>query len=153
MAEETQAQEAAEETPQGAPKHETDWKAEARKWEARAKKSEAAEGELEKLKQAQMTEQEKANARAEKAEAELAEMRAETERIQAARETAEATGVPRELLEFCADREAMERFAAIYSEKRPEVHAVAKDAAPRIVKDKATRTNGDIFAEAVANLL
>lgn len=44
---------------------ETDWKAEARKWEKRAKENNAAQTELEQLRQAQMTEQEKAVADAE----------------------------------------------------------------------------------------
>lgn len=152
MAEESIQEETLTE-PQGEEKPKTDWKAEARKWEALAKKGKAAEDELAKLKEEQMTEQEKANARAEKAEAELAEIKAESERLQAARDVSEKTGVSRELLEFCIDQQAMERFAAIYAEKRPEVHAVAKDTASRIVKDKAKRTNGDIFAEAVAGLI
>ncbi|MER5213696.1 hypothetical protein ABT063_24770 [Streptomyces sp. NPDC002838] len=45
---------------------EPDWKAEARKWEQRAKDNKGAVDELEKLKAAQMTEQEKAVAAAEK---------------------------------------------------------------------------------------
>lgn len=49
----------------------TDWKAEARKWESRAKKSKAAQDELEKLKQAQMTEQQKAQAKIAKLQKEL----------------------------------------------------------------------------------
>jgi len=46
---------------------EPDWKAEARKWEKRAKENNTAAEELEKLKAAQLTEQEKAIAEAEKA--------------------------------------------------------------------------------------
>ena len=86
------------EEPQGEPKAKTDWKAEARKWENLAKKGKAAEEELAKLKEAQMTEQEKANARAEKAEAELAAIKAENERLTAAREYSASQGVPLELL-------------------------------------------------------
>ena len=102
----------AEEKPQGEPEADkTDWKAEARKWEARAKKSAQAELELEALKQSQMTEQEKATKRAEEAEKQLAELKAETQRLADAREIAERDGIPVNLLEFCADREAMEAFA------------------------------------------
>lgn len=126
MAEEAQAQQAADE-PQGeAAKPEAtavDWKAQARKWEERAKKSAAAEAELEKLKAAQMTEQEKAVARAEAAEKELAALKAEAERLTAAREVAAASGVPLELLEFCRDKNAMESFAKAYAENVPKAHA------------------------------
>lgn len=45
----------------------TDWKAEARKWETRAKENKGAAAELEQLRAAQMTEQEKAVKAAEKA--------------------------------------------------------------------------------------
>ena len=80
MADEQVQEVAEEQEPQGEAKR-TDWKAEARKWENLAKKGKAAEEELAKLKEAQMTEQEKANARAEKAEADLAAMKAENERL------------------------------------------------------------------------
>lgn len=154
MAEETTAEEQPQE-PQGdaeQPKPETDWKAEARKWEARAKKSEAAEAELEQLKQSQMTEQEKATARAEKAEAELAEVKAEQQRMAYAREVAERDGVPAELLEFCADTEAMEAFAARYKAANPpqQVHAAPRSSGPRIVRDgDAAQTNAQRFAQFV----
>lgn len=154
MAEETQVEEQPQE-PQGEaeqPKPETDWKAEARKWEARAKKSEAAEAELDALKQAQMTEQEKATARAEKAEAELAEAKAEQQRIRDAREIAERENVPLELVEFCADAEAMEAFAARYKAANPpqQVHAAPRSSGPRIVRDgEAAQTNAQRFAQFV----
>lgn len=56
------AEPAAPPAPAGDPAPETDWKAEARKWEKRAKENTS---ELEKLRQAQMTDQEKAVAEAE----------------------------------------------------------------------------------------
>ena len=59
--------------PQG---NETDWKAEARKWEKYAKENAAARKELDALKAAQMTEQERLVKRAEEAERLLAEANA-----------------------------------------------------------------------------
>lgn len=122
MADENEKNEQAE-TPQGDEVQATDWKAEARKWEARAKKSQAAEAELEKLKAANMTEQEKAIARAEAAEAELTALKAEAERMAAAREVAASTGVPLELLEYCRDKDAMAAFAKAYVDNAPKAHA------------------------------
>ena len=110
--------------PQGEPKAKTDWKAEARKWENLAKKGKAAEEELAKLKEAQMTELEKANAKAEKAETELAEMKAESERLQAARQYSQEQGVPLELLEFCK-AEDMEAFCKAFKAQQTPVHSVA----------------------------
>ena len=76
MAEELQEVEAQEVEAEQA---ETDWKAKyesmrehMRDWEKKAKANQSAADELEQLKAAQMTEQEKAIARAEQAEAELA---------------------------------------------------------------------------------
>lgn len=112
------------EEPQGEPKAKTDWKAEARKWESLAKKGKAAEEELARLKESQMTEQEKANARAEKAEAELAQMKAEADRLQAAREYASSEAVPLELLEFCK-AEDMDAFCKAYKAAQVEVHALS----------------------------
>lgn len=76
----------------------TDWKAEARKWEARAKKSQEAEKELEELKAAQMTEQEKATKRAERAEAELSELKAKAERAETVAAVADKANVPAEVV-------------------------------------------------------
>lgn len=115
----------------------TDWKAEARKWEARAKKSEAAEAELDALKQAQMTEQEKITQRAEKAEAELAEVKAKAQRMEDARTIAERDNVPLELLEFCADAEAMEDFSRIYQTNRPTVHSAPTARSSKILAENS----------------
>lgn len=152
MAEETKQPEPAAPEPQGEEQHETDWKAEARKWEARAKKSQNAELELEALKQAQMTEQEKERARAEKAEQELAAMKAEQQRLADARDVAKATGIPQNLLEYCADREAMERFAKEYTAAQPVTHSAAAASGTRIVSGGAKPTDGEVFAEAVRDL-
>lgn len=156
MAEETKQEvEQVEAEPQGEAKPETDWKAEARKWEQRAKKSQAAELELEALKQAQMTEQEKANARAEKAESELAALKAENQRLADAKDIAAASGVPVRLLEYCADREAMEAFAKEYIAERPATHSAASASGSRIVRNQDVNppSKGDVFANAVAGLL
>ena len=110
-----------------------DWKAEARKWEARAKENKAAADELESIRAERMTESEKLTARAEKAEKELAALKAESERASAAQEVAKSTGVPVELLLFCADRAAMEAFAEKYAEgsKTP--------AAPRVSGSRVSK--------------
>ena len=144
MADEMQEVQATEE-PQGEAETKTDWKAEARKWESLAKKGKAAEDELARLKEAQMTEQEKANARAEKAEKELAEMKAEAERLQLAREYSVKENVPLELLEFC-NAESMERFCKVYKANQIPTHSVAFSSGSRIVKEGAAVANRDVFA-------
>lgn len=146
MADENVQEVEQEAEPQGEAKAKTDWKAEARKWEALAKKGKAAEDELAKLKEAQMTEQEKANARAEKAEAELAEMKAEAARLQSARDIAAKHAVPAELLEFCADAEAMERFCSVYREVQQPIHAAAGGIPTRIAKGGGKADPRDVFA-------
>lgn len=141
--------------PQGEPEaKETDWKAEARKWEARAKKSAQAELELEALKQAQMTEQEKEKARADKAEQELAELKAAQQRYSDAREIAERDGIPVNLLEFCADREAMEAFAHEYKAAQLVTHSAATAPSSRISsRDGMQLSNGEKFAQAMAGVI
>ena len=131
----------------------TDWKAEARKWEARAKKSADAEAELAALKASQMTEAEKAAAHLAEVEAELATLKAEQQRRTDAADVARATGVPASLLAYCADRDAMERFAAEYAEaKRPAAAPAAEPA--RIVRDDGAKpTTREIFAEYAAEKL
>ena len=137
--------------PQGTEQHETDWKAEARKWEARAKKGAEAEKELAELKAAQMTEQEKLQARAEQAENELAALKAEAERANDAREVAKAYDVPASLLEYCKDRDAMERFAKEYAEQRKETPVAPKAHSSRLVKQHVTQAgNRDVFAALMA---
>ena len=131
------------EEPQGEPKK-TDWKAEARKWENLAKKGKAAEEELAKLKEAQMTEQEKANARAEKAEAELAAMKAENERLAAAREYSASQGVPLELLDFI-QTERMEEFCKAYKAAQMQTHSISSSTFPRIVKEGGKTDPKDAF--------
>ena len=157
MAEETKAAEPqeqqAEQTEQA-----TDWQAKyeamrqhAREWEKAAKANKGAADELEKLKAEQMTEQEKALARAEKAEKQLAELQAEQQRAEAVAEVSKATGVPTELLAFCADRDTMERFASVYAQTLPETHAAASTSGTRIVAGERKPSTRDQFAAALAN--
>lgn len=155
MAEETTAaetQEQAEQTEQ------VDWQAKyeemrkhSRDWEKQAKANKTAADELEKLKAAQMSEQEKAVARAEKAEAKLAQMEAEAQRAQDAQEVAKTAGVPLQLLEFLPDRETMERFASVYAQTLPETHAAASTSGTRIVAGERKPSTRDQFAAALAN--
>ena len=140
---------------------EKDWQAEYEKmrehmrdWEKKAKANQSAAEELEQLKQAQLTEQEKALQRAEKAEAELATFKAEAERVDTARQISADTGVPFELLMYCADTEAMADFAKKYQSEQPHVSAAASATRSRIVRgaDNSAKSHGEIFADAVADL-
>lgn len=143
----TEAQ--AVEQPQGA---ETDWKAEARKWERYAKENKAARDELDALKAAQMSEQEKLVKRAEDAEAKLAEAQAAIQHSKDVSEVAAESGVPASLLEFCADRAAMEKFAEQFNGSQPPVHSAAPAPASRIVRESGVKpTNADVFADMLAD--
>lgn len=85
--------------PHGEPKaEETDWKAQARKWEERAKANKDAAEELEKLKEAQMSEQEKAAKHTKELEAKLATYEAERQQHEWCVQVAKKTGVPADLL-------------------------------------------------------
>lgn len=149
-----QAQEIAQvDEPHGEETKQTDWKAEARKWEQRAKKSEQAANELEILKAAQMTEQEKAEARAVKAESELAQLKAQQAHYSDARELAKEYGVPFELLECCADRDAMVKAVTLLKSNPQTVHAASQSNNTRIVKGGGEMSNRDKFALAVESLI
>lgn len=125
-----------------------------RDWEKKAKENAAAASELEALKQAQLTEQEKANARAEKAESELAALKAEAQRKEDARAIADETGVPLELLEYCADKDAMEEFARVYTAKQPTVHAAAPAVGTKVHRGSGSPvTTAQQFADAIENQL
>lgn len=69
-----------------------------REWEKKAKANEDAANELEKLKQSQMTAEQKAEQRANKLEEELKGYRLDAERRKWAKEHSEAYGVPVEVL-------------------------------------------------------
>lgn len=135
---------------------ETDWQAKyeemrghMRDWEKKAKANQSAADELEKLKAEQMTEQEKANARAEAAEAELAQLKAEKERVDAAQKLAGETGVPFEMLMYCADADAMADFAKTYA-AQTHVSSVPSAKSSRIITGNKERiTARDQFAAAL----
>lgn len=150
--EQQQTEEVEVDEPQG-DETEIDWKAMARKHEKEAKRNRAAAEELEKLKQERMTESEKLAARAEKAEAELSRITAENERVAAAQEVAKTTGIALELLMFCKDKDAMERFAEVYRETS-HVPSAPKKQSSRIVRDSETpASTRDVFAEMMQNLI
>lgn len=140
----------AEETPQGAP--ETDWKAEARKWEKYAKENAAARKELDALKAAQMTEQERLVKRAEDAERQLAEANAAIQHAKDVQEISASSGVPASLLEFCNDRDAMERFAEQFN-GASKAHSAPSAPQSRIVTGNgAQASNADVFADMLDQL-
>ena len=122
-----------------------------RDWEKKAKANQSAADELEQLKAAQMTEQEKANARADKAEAELEALKAEAAKVEAARAIANETNVPFDLLMYCKDADAMTEFAKKFQAEQPAVHAAGSAQKSRIQRD-GTQSKGDIFAAAVQDL-
>lgn len=152
MADETQAQSTDEQAQQV--DDNTDWQAKyeamrehMRDWEKKAKANQSAADELEKLKSEQMTEQEKANARAEKAEAELNALKAEQQRTDAARRLSTETGVPFEMLMYCADEEAMADFAKTYA-KENHVSSAPAAVGSRVIRgNEKPRDNGAVFAE------
>jgi Ser-tRNA(Ala) deacylase AlaX len=135
----------------------TDWQAKyeemrqhSREWEQRAKANKAAADELEQIKAAQMTEQEKLTARAEAAEAKLAELEAQTAHDTAAKQVAEETGVPLDLLMFCSDEEAMTDFAAKYTADSRIPSAPSATGVSRIIKGDGEKPNTrDQFAKAL----
>lgn len=131
----------------------TDWKAEARKWEKYAKENAEAKKELDALRAAQMTEQERLVQRAEQAERELADARAAIQHSKDVAEIAAKSGVPAALLEFCADRDAMEQFAEQFGTAAPQLHSAPAAPQSRAVRDeKAGATNADVFASLVDSL-
>lgn len=73
-------------------------RAHSREWERKARENQEAAAELEKLKEAQATEQEKAVRRAERAEAELSELKAKAERAETVTAVADAANVPAEVV-------------------------------------------------------
>jgi len=133
----------------------TDWKAKyeemrthSRDWEKKAKANQSAADELEKLKAAQMTEQEKANARAEAAEAELQQLKAQQAKVDAATRLASESGVPFEMLMYCQDEEAMTDFAKTYAQATHVASAPTALGGSRIIRgNDKPKDNGQLFAE------
>lgn len=158
MAEETNVQ--STETQEPETTEAVDWEAKykamrehSREWERKAKANEGAAKELEQLREASLTEQERAIKRAETAEAELEKLRGEAQRRLDAQEMSETTGIPVSLLMHCADRADMETFA---SEWAAEHHVPAASPAPesRVVRGgEAAASTRDLFAEFVANFI
>ena len=138
----------------------TDWRAKyedmrahSRDWEKKAKANQSAADELEKLKAAQMSEQERERARADAAEAELARLKAEQSRAEAAQRISAEGGVPLELLMFCADEDAMAEFAKAYERDAHVRSAPSALAGSRIVRgNDKPRDNGELFAEFAQHL-
>lgn len=123
-------------------------RAHSREWEKRAQANQKAADELEKLREAQMTEQERERARADAAEAEVAKLRAEQARGEAAQRISAEKGVPLEMLMFCADEEAMAEFAKAYERDSHVRSAPSALAGSRIVRgNDKPRDNGEVFAE------
>lgn len=157
MADETKTVEAQEPEMQ---ESETDWKAKyeemrghMRDWEKKSKANQAAASELEKLREAKMTEQEKEKVRADAAEAELAELKAEHERTSAAQRIAKETGVPLALLMYCMDEEAMTEFAKKYTDETHVSSAPSALGGSRIVRGNDTpKDNSEVFADFAQNL-
>ena len=119
-----------------------------RDWEKKAKANQSAADELERLKAAQMTEQDKANARAEAAEAELAQLKAEKAKVDAATQLAAETGVPFEMLMYCADEEAMTDFAKTYAKETHVSSAPSALGGSRIIRgNDKPKDNGELFAD------
>lgn len=146
MAEELEPTNQVDEEPHGE-ESKTDWKAEARKWEKYAKENKAARDELEALKAAQMTEQEKANARAEAAEKELEALKTEKAKTDAAQKLANETGVPFEMLMFCKDEESMTDFAKTYAKETHVPAAPKAKSGSRIITGNEKPSNSAVFAE------
>ena len=141
---------------------ETDWKAKyeemrthSRDWEKKAKAYQSAADELEKLKASQMSEQERSNARAEAAEAELQQLKAEIARTDAAMRIANETGVPVEMLMFCADEDAMTEFVKTYEKNTHVSSAPNALGGSRVVRSgsEKPKDNAEIFAEFAQNLM
>ena len=117
-------------------KHDTDWKAEARKWESRAKELLGSQAEQ--------------AARAEDAEAKLVEANRAKEHAEAVVSVAASSGVPAEFLAFCSDKEQMESFGKLWASYHADgepPHAWAKAPSKRLVSSGSTNlSNRDIFA-------
>lgn len=138
---------------------EADWKAKyeemrthSRDWEKKARANQSAADELEKLKAAQMTEQEKANARAEAAEAELNALKAEKAKADAAHAISKESGIPFEMLMFCADEGAMRDFAKTYAKDTHVSSAPSSLSSSRIIRGNEQKPNArDQFAALLEN--
>ena len=87
----------------------------------------AAKKELDELKQAQMTDLEKANSRAEAAETELAKLKAENQRSAWAQAASEKYGVPANLLRGSTEKEIGEHAKQLAEAFKPGKPRVGSD--------------------------
>ncbi len=149
MADDPTKQDQNDDTDEGA----VDWKAKyeemrthARDWESKAKANKDAAQELEKLKAANLSEQEKAIARAEKAEAELQQLRAQSERAQMAQRVAAKTKLPLEVVQALngEDEDALTSQANSLKKLFPNYPDREDDGGGNT---NAKKTNADRFAE------
>jgi hypothetical protein len=130
-----------------------DWKAKyeemrthAREWETKAKANKGAADELEKLKAANLSEQEKAIARAEKAEAELQKLQANAERAEMAQRVAAKTKLPLEIVQTLngEDEDTLVQQANSLKKLFPNYPNREDDGGGNA---NAKKTNADRFAE------
>lgn len=153
----TQEEHAQTDKPHGddAARHETDWKAEARKWEQRAKENRDAANAA-KVDSERLAELERRLSEAEQRNAQMEQEKAELEWRRAA---SEATGVPADVLRGATAEEVMEHARAIKAvgfsyPAQHEPHNAAKPSASKdeilAIKDsakrlEAIRANIDLF--------
>ena len=145
-------------TPQeGAQQDTTDWKAKyeamkahSREWEKKAKGNQEAADELEKLRESQATEQEKAVKRAEKAEAELADMKAKAERAVTVAKVADDAGIPAEVVQMlngADEAELAEQVGRIL--KLLPAYPTRQDDGGSNAVAKRKKTTADQFADSI----
>lgn len=121
-----------------------------RDWEKRAKDNQTAADELEKLKEAQASEQEKAVKRAEKAEAELSQLKAAAERAEWIARVADGAGVASEvvsMLNGSDEGELSEQVERLL--KLLPAYPTRTDDGGGAGSSAAKKTNADRFAEAL----
>ena len=135
----------------------TDWKAKyeamkahSREWEKKAKGNQEAADELEKLRESQATEQEKAVKRAEKAEAELADMKAKAERAVTVAKVADDAGIPAEVVQMlngADEAELAEQVGRIL--KLLPAYPTRQDDGGSNAVAKRKKTTADQFADSI----
>lgn len=137
----------------------TDWKAEARKWEQRAKENSAAADELQKLKESQMSELEKAQAKAQQFEAENNMLKAQKALAEYIETAASEHDVPLQFLRVLGDQQAVDDFVEAWDEWQKEqdddkaqtlqpIHSAPKAQQQRLISSQGKGTaKRDLFAQ------
>ena len=135
----------------------TDWKAEARKWEARAKENSDAAAELQKLKESQMSELEKAQAKAQQFEAENNMLKAQKALAEYIEGAASETGAPIQFLKLLGDESTVDQFCELWKEYQKEqdqeqtlqpIHSAPRAQQQRIISSQNKGTaKRDLFAQ------